>query len=135
MANQQLTVRDLLGILRRRWHLIGVTALLLALLAALFTFTRTPLYQSESTILLNQQRASDIFDPLRQLSGSRFVENEAEFVRSKVVYDEFVERTGLESEIRVVPFENADVLELTAIADDPDVAAGIANEYAKRQKL
>lgn len=130
MSNQQLTVRDLLGILRRRWHLIAATVLVLASLAALYTFTRTPLYRSTSVILLNQESAQDIFDPVNETQGSRFVENEAEFVRSKKVYDAFQDRTGLTNEVSVRPLNYADVLQLSGVSDSPETAAAIANTYA-----
>lgn len=56
LGHRTLNVEDYVAILRRRWLLILVPALLFPIVGYLITFTIDPLYQSQTLVLIEQQQ-------------------------------------------------------------------------------
>ena len=129
-----VTLHDVMTTLRRRkWSVLGVT-LLVTVLAAAYSLTRTPTYTSTAEVLAKSTLTSP-FDP----SASEVnLQTEARVVASTAVAQ--IARTLLDSSARpeqlldrvtvTVPAE-ADVMEITFSATDPALAQAGAEAFAE----
>ncbi|HWB33582.1 MAG TPA: GNVR domain-containing protein [Acidobacteriaceae bacterium] len=65
LGHRSLNVEDYLTILKRRWWIVCIPAIILPIVCVAFTYTIVPQYQSQSLILINQQKVStDVVKPL-----------------------------------------------------------------------
>jgi len=61
LGHRALNVEDYLAILKRRWWIIAIPAIIVPLLAVLSTFFIRPQYRSQTLILIDQQKVSADF--------------------------------------------------------------------------
>lgn len=149
---EQLTFRDYIDILRRRWLLIAGMFLVIVLLALVFTLSQTQLYRATANLIVNQDSAADAFDPVSgdptSFGNDRVVENEMLFAASSQVEAEV---ESLFTEVLSVQFADvlarpgnqlipppltsklstADVFSISIEHADPEFAALMANTYAQ----
>ena len=59
LGHRTLTVEDYLTILKRRWWILAVPAVILPIVALGITFFVTPQYTSQTLVLINQQKVPD----------------------------------------------------------------------------
>ena len=59
LGHRTLTVEDYLTILKRRWWILAIPAVLFAVVAIGITFFLTPRYTSQTTVLINEQKVPD----------------------------------------------------------------------------
>lgn len=59
LGHRTLNVEDYLAILKRRWWIIAIPAIILPILAVVFTFYIPPKYVSQTLVLINQQKVPD----------------------------------------------------------------------------
>jgi len=107
---------------------------LFVVLALAWTASRTPLYSSSASVLINQANASDLFDPVstgNAAAGGRQVATEARFFTSGIVSDEAIDRLNFEAFVDVSQDSSADVLTVRATSPDPVEAQTIAQTYAE----
>lgn len=150
MDTEQLTIRDYLDILRRRWLLIAGMFSVIVLLALVYSISQTRMYRATTNIIVNQDTAADAFDPVdgdpTSFGNDRVVENEMLYASSGQVLAE-VERLFVEElPIRFGPIlarpgnqaipapltsklSTADVFSISIEHPDPEFAALVANAY------
>jgi len=98
----------------------------------MWSATRTPMFEAQTSILVNQGDSTDLFGPdSGSGSGARSTENEARFLRSSVVAAEAIEQLGYQAEIRVAADNSADVLRAIAISEDPVRARETAQTFSE----
>ena len=85
MASDEINISDLIGVLRRRYKIIMATILTICALAALVSFTLTPLYTSSALVIVDTSR-KNLLDASAQLgvaaADNARVESEVEILRS-----------------------------------------------------
>ncbi|MEM6673765.1 MAG: polysaccharide biosynthesis tyrosine autokinase [Planctomycetota bacterium] len=114
-----IALLEILELVRRRWILHGVCAIVGAALAIGWVATKDPVYRAQATLLLDQEGAtSGILSDLAALTQAPVAISEMEVLRSRTVAEEVVAApvSGVPSLADVAP-DGAD-LGLTALVDD-----------------
>ena len=98
-----LSLVELLGMLRQEWRLIAAVFLLVVLAVAAYTFTREPVYQASSVVLVdtNGRRSSggtSLEDLLSVGGANRTLYNEVEILRQSIPLAERVGARLLEED-------------------------------------
>ncbi|MGI9602025.1 MAG: polysaccharide biosynthesis tyrosine autokinase [Acidimicrobiales bacterium] len=131
--DKDLSLRDYLSVLRRRWWLIALVALIVAGAALAYSLAATPLYRATATVLLDsQQSTGGLLDEQARASvnDSRTVQTEVAFIESRAVESEVTDRLGFEATITAEAASDANVIDFNATNEDAATAATIANTYA-----
>lgn len=139
-ANRKALVElsDYLRILRKNWIIIAVIALVGIGAAAVYSLTRTPLYESTSEIFVSSQAGSSSAE-LQQgnVYTQQRVTSYVQLASSPKVLDPVIADLGLTDtpvelaeKISVSSPLDTTVIQVTATDASPDVAAGIANAVA-----
>lgn len=131
VAELQLT--DYVDIVGRRKWVIGSIALLLLIAAIALSASQTPQYRAEARVRVNG--SASVLDDVNLASNvrDRDLQNEVEFADS----DRVAERANAdfpgdeEITTRVSASSNSDALTFTAVSNDPETAALIANTYSQ----
>ena len=140
-GNSQLLLQYLMIIWRRKWLILIFSILVTAIFVGATLLFETPKYQSTTELL--QRRSgldkallgSDLFQQSYQ--PDRDIQTAAELVASPAVsaavqisLGDQLSGTNASSYITTGLVKKADILSITATADDPQLAANIANSYA-----
>ncbi|HMO00715.1 MAG TPA: Wzz/FepE/Etk N-terminal domain-containing protein [Miltoncostaeaceae bacterium] len=141
--SEPLAVRRILSILRRRWWIVAVCALVVPAVAVALSRTQTPVYESSSEVLLSQQNLAaaltGTIDYSINRDPQRITSTQAEVARSPVVARRTVAAVPgsgtaddlLESS-SVTASEDTDLLTFTVSNGDAETAGRLATEYAKQ---
>ena len=131
VAELQLT--DYVDIVGRRKWIIGAIALLLLIAAIALSATQTPQYRAEARVRVNN--SGSVLEDVNLASNvrDRDLQNEVEFAESDRVADRANADFDSDQLIsaQVSASSNSDALTFTAISDDPETAALIANTYSQ----
>ena len=120
------------------WQLIAVTALVGAVLAALYTFFLvTPMYKATATIYVVSRNDSVLnFSDLQV--GSELTSDYIKVFEMWEVHEKVISKLGLDytysemaSMLSVTNTADTRMLDITVTDSDPEEAAAIANEYAE----
>jgi len=132
-------LRDYLRILRKGWILILACALAGIAVAAAYTITRTPEYQSTAKVFVSVQSSGTVSE-LTQ--GGSFAQNQvksyADVVTTPVVLQPVITELGLDTSVGALaaqvsassPLDTV-IVEINVSDPDPRMAADIANAVAK----
>ncbi len=129
VAELQLTdYVDIVG--RRKWIIASLAALLL-IAAIVLSALQTPQYRAEARVRVE----SGSSNPLEEQNvssnvRSRNLQNEVEFANSDRVADRAADDFGDTIGSSIAASSNSDTLTFTAVSDDADEAARIANTFA-----
>jgi exopolysaccharide transport family protein len=102
-------LRELVRILRRRWHAIVATPAILAVLAGIFIVMATPLYTATSTVFVDPRRASLAEGGNNQSQVSNFgtddatIESQALLIQSVAILQRVVDNLNLTHDPEFVP--------------------------------
>ena len=81
------------------WPLFLMLAFLGLLLASLYLFTTTPMFQSSAAIIVNDEKKgvneSQLLDSFNVFESNKIVENEIEVLKSKIIIEDAVVTLGL----------------------------------------
>src|SRR5262245_51768235 len=81
LGHRALNAEDYLGIMKRRWWVILIPALIFPVLAVIATYFVTPKYDSTSLLLIEQQKVSaDVVKPL-DIGG---LQNRLDLITAKI---------------------------------------------------
>ncbi len=130
-----MELSDYIRILRKNWLIIVVLTLVGIGIAAVFSLTRTPLYDAESKVAISTQSGSSIGE-LQQ--GSNFsearVNTYVNLITTPIVIDPVIEALGLDMTAEEVAQEvtasaplNTTLINISVQDADPAQAAAIAN--------
>jgi tyrosine-protein kinase Etk/Wzc len=87
---EEISLADLFAILRRDWRLIAAVFVVVLALVAAYTFTREPVYEASSVVLVDTQSQTSVLGPsslediLSVGGSSRTLYNEVEILRQSV---------------------------------------------------
>jgi polysaccharide biosynthesis transport protein len=133
-------LRDYLNIVRRGWWIVLGVTVVVAGLAALYTFTRTPLYEARAKVFVSLQSTANIQDLIQgNVFTQQATQGYAEVAVTPIVLDTVIDKLGLgtsSSELakRIAasaPLQST-VLTIAVRDKSPDVAVGIANGVSAR---
>jgi polysaccharide biosynthesis transport protein len=140
-AVQPRALRDYLRILRRRkWYVIG-TAVLVAVLAAVFAAQESKAYRAQAQVLLNRQDLASVLTGTQNAAlaedPARYAATQAAAAHSQTVAAIAIAKagvkgrtaTGLLADSSVTPDATADVLDFSVQDGNPAVAARLVNAY------
>jgi succinoglycan biosynthesis transport protein ExoP len=135
---------DYLSVLRARKSVVVLTLLVVPVIALFFSLREQPLYQTNATVLLQDQNPAGNLAGAPDLSSSaqpdRFAQTQADLARSPTVIERTLAAAGVKNRTRqdlldnstVSSRSNADVLDFQVTDRSPRVAALLANSYANQ---
>jgi succinoglycan biosynthesis transport protein ExoP len=133
-------LRDYLNVVRRGWVIILAVTVVVAGMAAVYTFTRTPLYKAQAKVFVSLQSATDIQDLIQgNVFTQQAAQGYAEVAVTPIVLDAVIDKLGLKTSSSAlakrinasVPLQSP-VLTISARDESPDLAVAIANGVSAR---
>ncbi|MFD9627202.1 YveK family protein [Peribacillus muralis] len=121
---KEINVKELIGIISRRFWIVIIVTLLFLLAGYLKTLTTTSLYQSSTRIIIeaNQDKMKTLQVIIKDPTVLQKVINEMELSLSP---------EALAGAINVTSVEDSEVVSISATSSDPYLAAEIANTTAR----
>ncbi|RMH12680.1 MAG: polysaccharide biosynthesis tyrosine autokinase, partial [Gemmatimonadetes bacterium] len=99
-VDDEISLRDIWNLLRRNQWLIFLCVLLVTGGAAAYSYFAVPVYESATTIRIEEERANlPVLDILQELSSGSQVETEMEVLRSRTLAEDVVDSLNLQVEI------------------------------------
>jgi succinoglycan biosynthesis transport protein ExoP len=133
----EMTLRDYLAVIRRRWWIV-VGALLLATGAALtLSVTTTPVYEAEAQMLVQTRSTDSLFDTgldLRGTDATRAVQTEIQVLEGERVRTRLMTNLGLVEEppdVDASVVGSTDVVAVRVRDTDPATAQTLADAYVQ----
>ena len=118
-----------------RWAwLIALTAILAAIGAYIFSRMQTPIYQANTTILVNESASAQASNySAIYLTSERLTSTYAAMLTKKPMMDKVIERLGIKDStltfgVKVNAVRDTQLLQLLVESTDPFMAANVANE-------
>jgi uncharacterized protein involved in exopolysaccharide biosynthesis len=102
-------LREMVRILRRRWHVVAAAPLCLGFLALIYVLASTTLYTATSTVLVDPRRANAIESNQSAMSMTNFgtddatIESEALLIQSIAILLRVVEKLKLTDDPEFMP--------------------------------
>lgn len=135
---QEIELRKVGEIIKKRWVLFVAIPLLAALISGVITFyVIKPVYQSSATLIVGKKAPDSSEEPLaRQLleANRLLAKTYGEIAKSRTVREQVIDQLGLKltadelySKISVNQVDDTEILEITVTDTDPQLAADIAN--------
>ena len=150
-SEQTISLMQIVGILRKHIKLIGITTLVVFMVAFFVTFfVMTPKYSGTTEILVNRKLStSDQSAQLQQVQADvQMISTYKDIITSPTVLTDVNRElevypgypgsmAGIKDSLAINNQTNSQVFSVTATATDPKTAAAIANETAKvfKQKV
>lgn len=137
---QEIDLREIWEIIKKRWKILITIPVLAAVISFGINFyVLTPVYESSTTLIVGQKSA-DLEEQSQLLANSVLSANRqlaktyGEIVKSRTVREQVIEELDLEltadqlnDKINVSQVKDTEILEVTVIDPDPQLAADIAN--------
>jgi len=133
-AGRDASIRHQVAVLRRRWPVVVVLAVLACGTAVLLTMVRPTVYQATSSVLLQPKTSEQL---LAGATGSGFSETgngaatEIEVMRSQVVRDAVRAKLGRDPTVDIEARGTTTVLDIRTRSVDPATAATEATTFAE----
>ena len=133
LNDNELDLRDYLGIIRKRKLLIAATAIAVMAIVISLTLLQTPVYRSGADVLLQARTSEQLLQQGsgRQDAAQTIVNTEIEVMKSRSVLDAVEKELGFRPAGAIAGRGETYVVAVTATSTDPDQAAEIANAYAE----
>ena len=134
MIEDELTLSDYVAVLRRRLPVVVGLFVAMVSLAAMWSWSATPMYRSTARVLLNQADASEIFESQSVQNSSfadRLAANEVALIESQLVADVAESRLGFEAEVSASTQSQADVVSVSAEDADSERAQRITQTFVQ----
>ena len=134
MIEDELTLSDYVAVLRRRLPVVVGLFVAMVSLAAMWSWSATPMYRSTARVLLNQADASEIFESQSVQNSSfadRLAANEVALIESQLVADVAESRLGFKAEVSASTQSKADVVSVSAEDADPERAQRITQTFVQ----
>lgn len=135
----EISLSELYGILKKRWAMIVSLGLVVLILAAVFTFfIATPKYNSTTQILVNRTTESAEGMQLNDINTNvQMINTYKDIIKGPVILNEVSDKlkgnlttAELSEKIEIGTQDSSQVFSLTVTDEDPFVSAEIANEVA-----
>jgi len=139
---QEIDLREILDVLRRRLVLIVTATLLAGIAAAVFSFYYiAPVYQAKTTLLVKQEMTESSLINQLQLAdvnlNMRLAQTYAEIISSRRVLSRVIDNLdlqttveGLQEALSVTQVKDTELIDILIKGKDPSLTRDIANETA-----
>ena len=141
---QEIDLREYLGILRRRWWMIALITLMVVLLTVIYSFfIVTPMYESSTTVMVSSPiSATGGTVDMNDLNlNRRLAETYGEIVRSRRVATQVISEMNLEmtpgdinNKVQVTQVRDTEFIRIAVTDPNPAMATAIANNIAEAFK-
>jgi len=148
-AEEELDLRYLWQVVRRRKQIIAAVALVTTAAAVIAVFARKPVYRADALVLIEKvgQNTLDIEGVKVESNQEDYYQTQYEIIKSRSLAEKVVADLGLahspefagkepavrlQKAIRVTPVRRTRLVQVSAESADPVVAAKIANRLAER---
>jgi succinoglycan biosynthesis transport protein ExoP len=132
VEDDRLDLRAYGMVLRRRWKVVAITALVFVALALVLAWRQEPTYRAQAQLLIRQQTAEGIIEDVA--ASERALNDEVQILQSgtvhaavRAVYEGDLDLTTVRASIAS---STSNVIRITATAADPAEAANLVNLYA-----
>jgi len=145
-ATDEIDMREVLALLRRRWALMALVLVLAVGAAAAYTFTARPMFEASALILLpsapsGPAELATLLSAELAMAGSRSLQTQAEIVNSPLVTQDALARLtaqqraaipeDLTEAIQVRPYRSTDIIEVATVGYSREAVAAFANALAE----
>lgn len=133
-----MELQDYWRTVRRRWGLVVGTLVVVLGLAAIWTFTVTPLYSSTTRIFVSTSQADENSAYTGNLFATQRVASYADLVTSNQLAERVsadvdgISPEALRQKVTATSVPETVILEISATDPDPEVARDIAQAYAEQ---
>lgn len=136
----EIDLREIFGMLRKRWLMITSITLVAAILAAgVSFFVLKPQYEASTTMIVSYKQNQEALMNAADLQMSqKLVETYTQIVKSERIADKVIKKLDLDlstgalnSKISVSQMGATEILKITIKDNDPELAALIANTEAE----
>lgn len=139
---QEIDLRQFWGIIKKRWWLLVAVPLLAALISGGISFyVLEPVYQASTTLIvgkkatnLEEQLARQLLENNVLAANRQLAKTYGEIAKSRTVREQVIAQLGLEltpdqldSKLEVSQVKDTEILKITVMDTDPELAADIAN--------
>jgi capsular exopolysaccharide synthesis family protein len=140
---EELGLRQLWSMLRKRWIIVLALPLLAALtIGAISLFVITPVYEASTTLIVGRKASETALASTVQVAGNsvlqQMIKNYSEIAKSQTVEKNVIKNLNLpmtavelDKLITVEQVKTTDLIEIKATNTDPVLAASIANTTAQ----
>ncbi|MCF7623655.1 MULTISPECIES: YveK family protein [Bacillaceae] len=132
---ETISIKDVFQTLQKRWKLITLLTLIAALISgAISYFLLTPVYESSTQILVNQNQSKNQIDTNQIQSNIDMINTYSVIIKSPAILEKVIDDLELEQsvdqlsqKITINSQENSQVFSLTVQDSNPSKAVEIAN--------
>ncbi|KXZ40584.1 Capsular polysaccharide biosynthesis protein [Alkalithermobacter thermoalcaliphilus JW-YL-7 = DSM 7308] len=136
---EQIELRELLYILRKRIGMISIITVIAVIISALVSyFILKPQYETSTTLIVNKAYEEDRINHNDIMLNQRLVSTYGEIVKSRAVLEKTIKDLKLENtyeqlqgNIKVTPVKDTQIMRITVSGNDPALITKIANTTAK----
>jgi len=142
MAEEEIDLREIFLIIRKRTKMIVIITLLATIISGIFSyFIATPVYKASTSLIVSRTQSSALNNSqiqVQDIQTSRMLAaTYSEFVKSRRVLQPVIERLRLpltvdqlKNSVDVAAKGNTEIIEISVKNSDPRKAAEIANAIA-----
>lgn len=137
-----MELKHYIQMLQRGWWIVALTTLLAVNIALIASYATTPTYRANAKFIISPSpeiiSGRDVVTSLEALDKRSIISTYAEFLNSRKVYLEALAALGLqESQLRdyrfsTVVLPDANIIELSVLGPNPELAALLANTLGQR---
>ncbi len=136
----EIDLREIFGMLRKRWLMITSITLIAAILAAgVSFFVLKPQYEASTTMIVSYKQNQEALMDYNQLQMSqKLATTYSQIIKSNRIADKVIKKLDLDlsskdlnSKISVSQVETTEIFKITVKDNDPELAALIANTEAE----
>ena len=135
---EEIDLRELFDYFKSKFMWIVITVILFIGIGNVYTIlTRVPMYKGNTTIVLVSENKNESYNQNELQLNKNLVGTYSEIIKSRNVLSQVIENLGLETTVEslsknvsVEAVQNTEIIKISVGADDPEVAARIANEIA-----
>jgi succinoglycan biosynthesis transport protein ExoP len=133
----EMTLRDYLGVVRRRWWVVLVAVVLAAGISVALSAASTPIYEAEAQMLVASRTNDTVFSNGQQLNANdatRAVQTEIQVLEGEVVEQRVRTDLGVDGGLPDADGSvvgSTDVIAVRVRSEDPQTAQNLANAYVQ----
>ena len=130
-GSKDASLRHQMAVLRRRWPVVMLLAVITCVTAAVVTSRREPVYEATASILLQPLRSGAVGGAAPTVANPNETATEIEVMLSQGVRDAVTGKVGHDPKVKIEPRGVTSVIDIRARSTDPNVAASDATKYGE----